>query len=266
MNPWVKFYKEVMGFKNILSFDDKDISTEYSALMSKVMSNGNGFVKFPINEPAEGKKKSQVEEYLDFYDVEGVLNADPKEFTDAKFISELSYEEVIEMAYYGAQVIHPKTIKPLQNKNIPLHVRCFLKPNAPGTIISNKYVHDLPPIIVLKHNQVLINLSSKDFSFVGEKPMSRLYEIFAELKIKPTLTQNGAISILICMDENKEKNERLALLASEIFDVQLERGLTLLTVRHYTIPVINMLTRMKHIVLEQKTKTTIQLLMKDAET
>ena len=72
MNPWVKFYEEVMGFRNILTFDDKDISTEYSALMSKVMSNGNGFVKFPINEPAEGKKKSQVEEYLDFYDGEGV--------------------------------------------------------------------------------------------------------------------------------------------------------------------------------------------------
>ena len=199
-------------------------------------------------------------------DVEGVLNADPKEFTDATFIAALSYDEVIEMAFYGAQVIHPKTIKPLQNKNIPLHVRCFLKPDAPGTIISNKYVHDLPPIIVLKHNQVLINLSSKDFSFVGEKPMSRLYEIFAELKIKPTLTQNGAISILICMDENKEKNEKLALLASEIFDVQLEKGLTLLTIRHYTIPVINMLTKMKNIVLEQKTKTTVQLLMKDAET
>ncbi|HEV8081291.1 MAG TPA: aspartate kinase [Chitinophagaceae bacterium] len=198
-------------------------------------------------------------------DVEGVLNADPKEFTDATFIAALSYDEVIEMAFYGAQVIHPKTIKPLQNKNIPLHVRCFLKPDAPGTIISNKYLHDLPPIIVLKYNQALINLSSKDFSFVGEKPMSRLYEIFAELKIKPTLTQNGAISILICMDENKEKNEKLALLASEIFDVQLERGLTLLTIRHYTIPVINMLTKMKNIVLEQKTKTTIQLLMKDAE-
>ena len=118
-------------------------------------------------------------------DVEGVMNADPKEFADAKFIDALSYSEVIEMAYYGAQVIHPKTIKPLQNKNIPLHVRCFLNPGAAGTIISSKHVHQLPPIIVLKQNQVLINLNSKDFSFVGEKPMVRLYEIFAELKIKP---------------------------------------------------------------------------------
>ena len=130
-------------------------------------------------------------------DVEGVMNADPKEFPDAKFINALSYDEVIEMAYYGAQVIHPKTIKPLQNKNIPLHVRCFLKPCCTGTIISSKHEHQLPPIIVLKENQVLMNLNSKDFSFVGEKPMVRLYEIFAELKIKPNLTQNAAISILM---------------------------------------------------------------------
>ena len=196
-------------------------------------------------------------------DVEGVMNADPKEFNDAKFINALSYDEVIEMAYYGAQVIHPKTIKPLQNKNIPLHVRCFLNPGAVGTIISNKYVQQLPPIVVLKQNQVLINLSSKDFSFVGEKPMVRLYEIFAELKIKPNLTQNAAISILICIDDLQEKIEKLALMASEIFDVQLEKNLTLLTIRHYNPAIINKLSKDKTIVLEQKTKDTIQMLMKN---
>ena len=195
-------------------------------------------------------------------DVEGVMNADPKEFDDAKFINALSYDEVIEMAYYGAQVIHPKTIKPLQNKNIPLHVRCFLNPGAAGTIISNRHVHQLPPIVVLKQTQVLINLSSKDFSFVGEKPMVRLYEIFAELKIKPNLTQNAAISILICVDDLHEKIEKLALLASEIFDVQLEKDLTLLTIRHYNSDIINKLSKNKTIVLEQKTKDTIQMLMK----
>ena len=98
-------------------------------------------------------------------DVEGVMNADPKEFAEAQVMEELSYREVVEMAYYGAQVIHPKTIKPLENKNIPLHVRCFLKPELTGTIISHKPVHNLPPIIVLKKNQVLMQLNSKDFSF-----------------------------------------------------------------------------------------------------
>lgn len=198
-------------------------------------------------------------------DVEGVMNADPKEFSEAKFIDALSYDEIIEMAFYGAQVIHPKTIKPLQNKNIPLHVRCFLKPDAEGTIISNKHVHQLPPVIVVKLDQVLINLITKDFSFVGEKPMVRLYEIFAELKIKPNLTQNAAISMLICIDDLHEKIERLALKASEIFDVQLEKELTLLTIRHYNSDIINKLSKDKIIVLEQKTKDTIQMLMKSSD-
>ncbi len=198
-------------------------------------------------------------------DVAGVMNADPKEFTDVEFISTLSYDEVIEMAYYGAQIIHPKTIKPLQNKNIPLHVRSFLDPNGAGTFITNKTVHKLPPIFVLKQNQVLINLSTKDFSFVGEKPMIRLYEIFAELKIKPNLTQIAAISILICMDDLHDKIEKLAFKATEIFDVQMEKNLTLLTIRHYNKAIIETLTKMKYILLEQKTTDTVQMLMKNDE-
>jgi aspartate kinase len=196
-------------------------------------------------------------------DVEGVMNADPKEFPDVEFISTLSYDEVIEMAYYGAQIIHPKTIKPLQNKNIPLHVRSFLDPDRAGTLITNKPVHKLPPIFVLKENQVLINLSTKDFSFVGEKPMIRLYEIFAELKIKPNLTQIAAISILICMDDLQDKIEKIAFKATEIFDVQMEKHLTLLTIRHYSTAIIETLTKMKYIVLEQKTTDTVQMLMKN---
>jgi aspartate kinase len=194
-------------------------------------------------------------------DVEGVMNADPKQFPDAVFIDKLSYNEVIEMAYYGAQVIHPKTIKPLQNKNIPLHVRCFLQPEAPGTVISDKPVHHLPPVIVLKENQVLMQLSSKDFSFVGEKYVSRLYELFADIKIRPNLSQNGAISVVCCLDDKPEKIEKLALAAEEIFDVKLQKGLTLLTVRHYTDEAIDKQTKGKTILLEQKTTETIQLLM-----
>jgi aspartate kinase len=105
-------------------------------------------------------------------DVEGVMNADPKQFPEACFIGELNYDDVIEMAYYGAQIIHPKTIKPLQNKSIPFHVKCFLDRNMPGTIIHTKTLKGLPPLIVLKDKQVLIHLHSKDFSFVGEKPVA----------------------------------------------------------------------------------------------
>ena len=195
-------------------------------------------------------------------DVDGVMNADPKEFPDAKVIPALSYREVVEMAYYGAQVIHPKTIKPLQNKNIPLAVRSFLHPDLEGTVISKKPAHHLPPIIVLKKNQVLLHLSSRDFSFVEEKPIGHLHEIFDQLRIRPNLSQNGAISLLCCLDDMPEKIEKLALAASVLFDVQLEKGLTLLTIRHYTEEVINNLKKGKTILLEQKTGETIQVLMR----
>ena len=195
-------------------------------------------------------------------DVEGVMNADPKEFPEAVIMDALSYREVVEMAYYGAQVIHPKTIKPLENKSIPLHVRCFLNPELPGTVISSKPVHNLPPVIVLKKNQVLMELSSKDFSFVEEKPMSQLHEMFAAIKIRPNLSQNGAISLLCCLDDKPEKIEKLALAASEIFDVQIEKNLTLLTIRHYTEEKIDELTKGKIMVLQQKTTETIQILMR----
>jgi aspartate kinase len=194
-------------------------------------------------------------------DVEGVMNADPKEFADAKFLDALSYDEVIEMAYYGAQVIHPKTIKPLQNKNIPLHVRCFLHPELAGTVISNKPVHNLPPIIVVKEKQVLLELSSKDFSFVGEEYVSRLYELFTQIKIRPNLIQNGAISLLCCLDDRPDKIEKLALAASEIFDVQVKKDLTLLTIRHYTREKFDELTKDKTILLTQRTTETVQALM-----
>jgi aspartate kinase len=194
-------------------------------------------------------------------DVEGVMNADPKEFADAQIINSLSYNEVIEMAYYGAQVIHPKTIKPLQNKQIPLHVKCFLNPALLGTVINSKPVHSLPPIIVVKNKQALLQLSSKDFSFVGEEYVGKLYELLAALKIKPNITQNGAISILCCLDDKPEKIEKLALAASQYFDVIVEKNLTLLTIRHYTKEKFDELTKDKKILLTQRTTETIQALM-----
>ena len=195
-------------------------------------------------------------------DVDGVMNADPKDFADAVPIGYLGYKEVIEMAYYGAQVIHPKTIKPLQNKNIPLYVKSFLDQQLPGTVITGKNARNLPPIVVYKHNQVLITLESKDFSFVEGKPVNTLNEIMNQLKIKPNLTQNAAISLFICVDDIQRKTEEIAIQCTEIFDVQMEKNLTLLTIRHYTVEFIQKLTQNKKIVLEQKTADTIQLLMR----
>ncbi len=195
-------------------------------------------------------------------DVKGVMNADPKQFADAQYISELNYDEVIEMAYYGAQVIHPKTIKPLQNKNIPLYVKCFADATLPGTVIHNNPVKNLPPIIVIKDKQVLLQLHTKDFSFIGEQPMSDLYEMMAKLKIKPNLIQTHAVSLQLCMDDRSEKIEKLALAASAIFDVQVEKGLTLLSIRHYTKEILEKLTTDKKIELRQQSPDTIQVLMK----
>ena len=194
-------------------------------------------------------------------DVECVMNADPKKFPDAIPINELNYNEVIEMAFYGAQVIHPKTIKPLQNKNIPLYVKCFLDPSLPGTVIHNKPLRHLPPIIVLKEQQVMIEMISKDFSFVGEHHVATLYSLLGKLKIKPNLTQNAAISFLLVLDDKAAKIEKLGFETSEIFDVQVTKGLTLVTIRHYTEDAVANLTAGKKILLRQQTSDTVQLLM-----
>ncbi|MBL7739787.1 MAG: aspartate kinase [Chitinophagaceae bacterium] len=195
-------------------------------------------------------------------DVESVMNADPKQFPDAQPIHELNYNEVIEMAYYGAQVIHPKTIKPLQNKGIPLYVKCFLDPALEGTVIHSQSLKYLPPIIVLKENQVMLEMSSKDFSFVGEHHVGHLYHLFEKLKVKPNLTQNGAISFVCVLDDRAEKIEKLALEASALFDVQVVRGLSLLTIRHYTTEVLEKMIKETSILLRQQTPETIQVLMK----
>jgi len=194
-------------------------------------------------------------------DVESVMNADPKQFPDAQPIYELNYNEVIEMAYYGAQVIHPKTIKPLENKGIPLYVKCFLDPSLPGTVIHKQSLKHLPPIIVLKEKQVMLELSSKDFSFVGEHHVGHLYHLFEKLKLKPSLTQNGAISFVCVLDDHAEKIEKLALAASDIFDVQVTKDLSLLTIRHYTGEYFEKLSKGKKILLQQQTTETIQILM-----
>jgi len=194
-------------------------------------------------------------------DVNGVMNADPKDFQEAVTIDELSYKEVIEMAYYGAQVIHPKTIKPLQNKDIPLFVRSFLDLRLTGTVITQKSAMLLPPMIVYKRRQVLLTLQSVDFSFVEGKPTTFLYEVLRKLNIRPNLTQNTAISLIICMDDADQKIQEVSQEVSEIFDVSVQKNLTLLTIRHYSDAMIEKLSGNKEIILEQKTKDTVQLLM-----
>ena len=196
-------------------------------------------------------------------DVEGFLNADPKEFQNTVKIEAISYHEVIEMAYYGAQVIHPKTIKPLQNNSIPLYVKCFLNKELEGTLIQND-VNSIfyPPLIVLKKDQVLLQVTTRDFSFITEDNLSFIYSIFHDLKIKINLIQNAAISFVACIDNNAEKIKKLVVTLEKDYSVLRNENVGLLTVRHYTPDILNELTKNKYILLEQKTRKTVQVVLK----
>jgi aspartate kinase len=190
-----------------------------------------------------------------------VMNADPRQFPNAQPIAELNYNEVIEMAYYGAQVIHPKTIKPLQNKGIPLYVKCFLDASLPGTIIHSQGIKQLPPIIVLKNKQIMIEMTSRDFSFIGEQHVGHIYHLFEKLKVKPNLTQNGAISFMCVLDDQGEKIDKFAAEAAEFVDVTIRKDLSLLTIRHYTDELFNQLSANTTVLLKQQTPETVQALI-----
>ena len=195
-------------------------------------------------------------------DVDAVMNADPGRFADTVKIPFLSYTEVIEMSYYGAQVIHPKTIKPLRNKNIPLLVKSFFNTALPGTVINNDATKQLPPVIVLKDKQTLIHFFSRDFSFIEGKPSEDLHAIFKRIKLQPNLTQNTAISLICCFDEHVGKVSLIAEEAALLFDVVVEKDLSLLTVRHYDEETVRKLTGGKKIILEQRTPQTLQAIFK----
>jgi aspartate kinase len=195
-------------------------------------------------------------------DVPSLLNADPKLFPNTIAIPEITYHEVIEMAFYGAQVIHPKTIKPLQNKNIPLFVKCFLDANLPGTIISSSDLKiTYPPIMVLKTNQILLQVNTKDYSFITEDNLSKIYQLFYECKIKINLIQNAAISFVACIDSNLEKLELLLEKLHHDYEVKRNENLFLFTVRHYTEDVLNEELKNRTILLTQKTRQTIQMVV-----
>lgn len=196
-------------------------------------------------------------------DVPGVLTADPKEYQPVTLIEELSYYEAIEMTYYGATVIHPKTIQPLRAGNIPLYVRSFEEPEKEGSVIRMDSIKEnYPPILVLKKQQVLLSVSTRDFSFMGEEHMSHIYRIFAENRVKINLMQTAAISLSVVVDENTARLQGLLEALSERFHVLTNSRLQLLTVRHYTDAIINELTGDRDVLLTQKSRQTIQMVLK----
>ena len=203
-----------------------------------------------------------VENLTIWKDVPGFLNADPRYFKDAKKLNQITYSEAIELAYYGATIIHPKSIKPLQNRRIPLIVKSFNNPEAEGSIILNE-TFEKPEMAcyICKPNQVLISIYPKDFSFIAEQNMSYIFFVFAENNMKINLIQNSAVSFTVCADENKQHFGDLIAALSNNFKVRYNNGLELITIRHYGEKDIKAVVGDRTILLEQRNRTTAQLVL-----
>ncbi len=205
----------------------------------------------------------QAESVTTWKDVPGILNADPKFFSDTIKFDELTYTEAIEMTFYGASVIHPKTIKPLQNANIPLLVRSFNDPDAAGTIIKETAgMNFAKPIIILKQNQVLLSISPRDYSFISEDHLSEIFSLFASRQVKINIMQTSALSFSVCFDLRPDRFAKLLAGLSTKFKVKYNEGISLITVRHDKKGVLNELTAGKTILLEQLSRNTAQVVVR----
>ncbi len=198
-------------------------------------------------------------------DVPGVLNADPKWFDDTVLLDKISYRDAIELAWFGTSVIHPKTIQPLQNKNIPLYVKSFLEPDKQGTVVSNTENPLQIPSFIYRMNQVLISIMSKDFSFIVEKNLTDIFKLLSESGIKINVMQNTAVSFSVSIDDDKYKIPALISALQKDFNVRYNSGLELITVRHYDQQTIERVTKDTEILLESKSRKTVQLLVKNLE-
>jgi aspartate kinase len=197
-------------------------------------------------------------------DVPGVLSADPRYFQDYVRFEEISYHDAIELTYYGATVIHPKTIKPLENKNIPLYVRSFNNPQSKGTQINrDATTRPKVPSFILKPDQILISISARDFSFIAEANLSELFSLFARHKAKINLMQNSAISFTVCLDNDRMKIPSLLEDLKKNYSVLFNEHLNLYTVRHYFPSTIETLYKEKEVLLEQRSRTTAQLVIRE---
>lgn len=197
-------------------------------------------------------------------DVPGVMNADPKRLTAAVVFDELPFKEAAEMTYYGASVIHPKTIKPLANKGIPLLVKSFENPSLPGTKIRECKVDKLPPLIVFKDNQCLITCKVTDYTFVDEDHLSRIFNALAESHIKINLMQNSAITFSFCVDYREANVKKLMERLSNTFEVYYNTGLTLITVKNYDAETFREYRAKPGLMLEQSSRSTLQVLIRAA--
>lgn len=205
-----------------------------------------------------------AQEMIVWKDVPGVLSSDPRYSDDAIKLDQISYHDAIELTYYGATVIHPKTIKPLENKNIPMRVCSFTSPMDKGTVIGDfPATRPLVPCFIYKFNQILFSISAKDFSFIAEDHLSRIFNIFSSHSIKINLMQNSAISFSVCVDDDSFKIPLLIQELQKEFKVLYNSNLKLITVRHYYPSTIDQLIKGKDLLMEQRSRQTAHVVIRD---
>ena len=197
-------------------------------------------------------------------DVPGLLNADPKFFPDAVKLDAISYEEAIELSYYGATIIHPKTLKPLQNKNIPLYVKPFFSPDEPGSVISSMKQKAFIPSYIFKRNQILITIFPKDFSFITVDNLSEIFSILSKYGVKPNLMQNSALSFSICSDNKSHRIENILDALSRNYLIKYNEQMELVTIRHYTEEIVQKIKGKRKIYAEQRSRATVQIVVKES--
>lgn len=197
-------------------------------------------------------------------DVPGMFNADPKRFPDTKLLSHISYREAIELSYFGASVIHPRTLQPLQKKGIPLYVRSFIDLDAPGSTIDDRSENDsLIPSFIVKPKQLLISITPRDLSFIVEENLSGIFSLFAARNVRIDLMQNSALAFSVAVDDNPRSRQLIEELGAE-YEVRYNDGCELVTVRHYDEPTLAKLTAGKEVMLEQRSRTTARFVLKAA--
>lgn len=195
-------------------------------------------------------------------DVPGFLNADPKFFDNTVKISQIPYNEAIELAYYGASVIHPKTVKPIQNKNIPLYIQSFITPESEGSSIGNyQIISPETPLYIFKNDQILLSILPRDYSFIAEDNLQVIFGLLNELGIRVNLMQNSALSFSICVDNNPQRIGVLIERLKNMFRVRYNENLQLITIRYYTQEVIDHIVAGRTIILEQRSRTTEQIIV-----
>lgn len=206
---------------------------------------------------------TDAEDMTIWKDVPGVLSADPRLFDNVVKLDHLSYLEAVEMTYYGASVIHPKTIKPLQNKNIPLYVKSFISPDGEGTLISNRSDLHYPPIVVVEKNQTQISIAPKDFSFVVEHHLAHLFQLFAKHRLFVNMMRNTAVSFSVIVTNIPDRIHNVIDELRDNFNIHKEDGLELITIRHYNHDIVEQLKKDKLVILEESIPKTIQMVVKD---